>query len=76
MFAVNLYFARAFEYEIKFLRELVIVRLCPAAGGETRFGQALVLDGRVRAIENRTDSRTVPGDKRRLGREILDDHSF
>jgi hypothetical protein len=34
------------------------------------------LDGRIRVIENRTDGRAVFRDKRRLGREILDGHSF
>jgi hypothetical protein len=75
MFAVEFYLARAFEDEIKFLRELVIVPLCPASCGDPRFRKALVLDGRIRAIENRTDSRAVFRDKRGLGREILDGHS-
>jgi hypothetical protein len=55
---------------------LVIVPLYPLACGNARFGKALVLDGRIRAIEDRTDSRSVLGDKKRLGREILDGHSF
>src|SRR5437764_13238299 len=75
-FTVELYLARAFEEEIKLLRHLVIVPLCPAACGDARFRKALVLYRRIRAIEDRTDSRAVPGDKRRLGREILDDHTF
>ena len=56
-FAVEFYLARAFEDKIKLLRNLVIVPLCPASCGEARFRKALVLDGRIRAIENRTDSR-------------------
>jgi hypothetical protein len=76
MFAVEFYLARAFEDEIKFLRDLVIVPLCPASRWDARFGKALVLDRRIRAIENRTDSRAVFRDKRPLGREILDGHSF
>ena len=75
-FAIEFYLARAFEDEIKLLRDLVIVPLCPASCGDARFRKALVLDGRIRAIENRTDSRAVFRDKRRLGREILDGHSF
>jgi len=75
MFAVQLYLARAFEDEIKLLRDLVIMPLCPAACGDARFRKALVLYGRIRAIEDRTDSRAVLRDKRRLGREILDGHS-
>ena len=75
-FAIELYLARAFEDEIKLLRHLVIVPLCPASCGDARFRKALVLDGRIRAIEDRTDSRAVFRDKRRLGREILDGHSF
>src|SRR5689334_1764974 len=55
-FAVEFYLARAFEDEIKFLRELVIVSLCPASRRDLRFGKALVLDRRIRAIDNRTDS--------------------
>ena len=68
--------ARAFEDEIKLLRDLVIMPLCPASRGDARFGKALVLDGRIRAIEYRTDSRAVFCDKWRLGREILDSHSL
>ena len=75
-FTVELYLARAFEDEIKLLRHLVIVPLCPAACGDARFRKALVLYRRIRAIEDRTDSRAVLGDKRRLGREILDGHTF
>ena len=51
-FAVELYLARAFENEIKFLRHLVIVPLCPAACLDVRFRKALVLNGRIRAIED------------------------
>jgi hypothetical protein len=69
MVAVEFYLARAFEDEIKFLRDFVIVQLCPASCGDARFRKALVLDGRIRAIENRTDSRAVFRDKRRLGQE-------
>jgi hypothetical protein len=72
--AVEVYFARAFEDEIKFLRDLVIVPLCAASFGDARFREALVLDGRIRAIENRTDGRAVFRGKSRLGREILDGH--
>ena len=51
-FAIEFYLARAFEDEIKLLRDLVIVPLCPASCGDARFRKALVLDGRIRAIEN------------------------
>ena len=74
-FAIEFYLARAFEDEIKLLRDLVIVPLCPASRGDARFRKALVLNGRIRAIENRTDSRAVLCDKRRLGEKILDGHS-
>src|SRR5437868_13282605 len=43
-FAVELYLARAFEDEIKLLRDLVIVSLCRAAGRDARFRKALALD--------------------------------
>ena len=76
MFAVEFYLARAFQDEIKLLRELVIVPLCPASCGDARFRKALVSDRRIRAIENRTDSRAVFRDKSGLGREILDGHNF
>jgi hypothetical protein len=75
-FAVELYLARAFEDEIKLLRDFVIVPLCPTAWLDACFGQALVLYGRIRAIEDRTDGRAVLRDKRRLGREILEGHSL
>ena len=64
-FAIEFYLARALEDEIKLLRDLVIVPLCPASRGDARFRKALVLNGRIRAIENRTDSRAVLRDKRR-----------
>ena len=51
-FAIEFYLARAFEDEIKLLRDLVIMPLCPASRGDARFRKALVLDGRIRAIEN------------------------
>src|SRR4030095_15524402 len=72
-FAVELYVARAFEDKIKLLRDLVIVPLCPAAWLDARFRKALVLYGRIRAIQDRTDSRAVLRDKRWLIliREIL-----
>lgn len=73
--AIEFYFARAFEDEIKFLRDLVMVALCPASRGDARFGKALVLNGRIRAIENRTDSGAVFRDEWGLGRQILDGHS-
>src|SRR5438045_2439076 len=44
-FTVELYLARAFEDEIKLLRHLVIVPLCPAACGDARFRKALVCTG-------------------------------
>ena len=51
-FAIEFYLARALEDEIKLLRDLVIVPLCPASRGDARFRKALVLNGRIRAIEN------------------------
>ena len=51
-FVAELHLARAFEDEIKLLRDLVIVPLCPASCGDARFRKALVLDGRIRATEN------------------------
>jgi hypothetical protein len=51
---------------------LSIMPLCPTSRWDPRFRKALILDGRIRLVENRTDSRAVFRDKRRLGREILD----
>ena len=51
-FAIEFYLARAFEDEIKLLRDLVIMPLCPASRRDSGFRKALVLDGRIRAIEN------------------------
>ena len=76
MFAIEFYLPCAFEDEIEFLCDPVIVPFCSASCGNARFRKALVLDGRIRAIENRTDSRAVFRDKRRLGRKILDGHSL
>ena len=51
-FAIEFYLARAFEDEIKLLCDLVIVPLCSASCGDARFRETLVLDRRIRAIEN------------------------
>jgi hypothetical protein len=51
-FAIEFYLARAFKDEIKLLCGLMIMPLCPASRGDARFRKALVLDGRIRAIEN------------------------
>ena len=51
-FAIEFYLARAFEDEIKLLRDLVIMPLCPGSCGDSGFRKALVLDGRICAIEN------------------------
>jgi len=75
-FAIEFHLARAFEDEIKLLCDLVIVPLCPASCRNARFRKALVLNWRIRAIENRTDRRAVFRHKRGLGREILHGHSF
>lgn len=53
--AVELNLARAFENEIKFLCHLMIMPLRSAAGRDARFGQALILNGRIRAIEDGTN---------------------
>ena len=58
-FAIEFYLARALEDEIKLLRDLVIVPLCPASRGDARFRKTLVLNGRIRAVENRTDGRAA-----------------
>jgi len=52
LLASQFYLARPFEDEIKLLRDLVIMPLCSASRGDARFRKALVLDGRIRAIEN------------------------
>ena len=36
-FAIEFYFARAFKDEIKLLRDLVIMPLCPASCGDARY---------------------------------------
>ena len=49
-FVVEFYLARAFEDEIKLLCDLV--PLCSASCGDARFRETLVLDRRIRVIEN------------------------
>ena len=51
-FAVEFYLARAFQDEIKLLRDLMIMPLRPASRGDAGFRKALVLDGRIRPVEN------------------------
>jgi len=69
-FAIDFDFAIACEDEIKFLGEFMIVALRRAATRHPRFGQALLFDGRIGAIEDAADGGAVFRGEWRLGFEV------
>lgn len=73
-FAVEFHEAGAFEDEVEFLTDLVVVALGGTAGGEGGFGQALELDGGVGAVEDAADGGAVLGGEGRLGGKRVDCH--
>ena len=73
-FARNFDFAASFEDIVKLFAELVVMPLGFAAGRYPSFREALLFDGRIRAIKDRTNGRSVFCRKRRLRFEILNGH--
>lgn len=65
-FAVDLHRPAAFEDEVKLLRQPVVMPLRGAARRDARFGEALVLHGRIRAVEEAADGGAVLGGEGRL----------
>jgi uncharacterized protein len=75
-FTVDLHLARAFEDEIKLLGQLVMMPLRRAARRDTRLGEALVGDRRIRPVKNAADGGSVPRGKRGLLGEIMNNHTL
>lgn len=72
--AVDLHRAGAFEDEVEFLAELVVVTLGGLADRHGGFGQALVLHGGIRAVEDAADGAAVLGSEGSLGGKRVDGH--
>lgn len=74
-FAVDLHGSLAFEDEVELFAELVVVAFGGLADGDSGFGEALVLHGRVRAVEDAADGAAVLGGERRLRGKLVDGHA-
>ena len=72
--AVDLHFARAFEDEIKLLREPVVMPLRGRAGGHAGLGERLLFYGRIGAVEDAADGRAVLGGEGFLVGEVEHGH--
>jgi len=73
--AVDFHFTAALEDEVKFLRQLVVMALGRAPGGDAGFGETLFFHRGIGAVEDASDGRAILGRKRRLMGEVLDDHA-
>ena len=72
--AIDFHFGRAFEDEVEFFTEAMVVAFGSAAGGEGGFGEGLVLDGGVGQVEQASNRGAVFGREGRLLGEGADDH--
>lgn len=73
-FAVDLHGALAFEDEVEFLTQLVVVALGGAADWDGGFGEALVLHGGIRAVQDAADGAAVLGGEGRLLGKLVQGH--
>lgn len=64
--AIDFHFGGAFEDEVEFLTEAMVVAFGGAAGGECGFGEGLVLDRGVGQVEQATNGGAVFGREGRL----------
>jgi hypothetical protein len=72
--AVDFHEGGAFEEEVEFFAEFVVVAVGGLAGGHGGFGQALFCDGGVGAVEDAADGGAVFGGEGALIFELLDYH--
>jgi hypothetical protein len=72
--AIDFHFGGAFEDEVEFLAEAMVVAFGGAAGAEGGFGEGLVLDGGVGEVEKASNRGAVFGREGRLMGEGADDH--
>ena len=73
-FAVDFHGAVAFEDEVEFFAELVVVALGGLADGDGGFGEALILHRRIRAVEDAADGAAVFGGEGGLRGKRIDGH--
>ena len=73
-FAIDFHGPSAFEDEVEFLAELVVVSLGGLAYGDGGFGEGLVLDGCIGLIEDATDRAAIFGGEWRLLGKLVDRH--
>jgi len=71
---IDFHFGRAFEDEIEFFAEAMVVAFGGTAGGEGGFGEGLILDGGVSEVEQASNCGAVFGREGRLVGEGADDH--
>ena len=74
--AIDFHFGRAFEDEVEFFTEAMVVAFGGAAGGEGGFGEGLVLDRCVGQVEQASNRGAVFGREGRLLGEGTDDHDM
>jgi len=74
-FAVDFHDGVAFEEEVEFFAEFVVVAVGGLAGGHGGFGEALLFDGGVGAVEDAADGGAVLGGEGALIFELLDYHA-
>jgi len=73
-FTVDLHGAGSFEDKVEFFAELMVVALGGAADGDGGFGEALILHGGVRAVEDTADGAAVLGGEGWLLRKLVQGH--
>ena len=73
-FAIDVHEGRAFEEEVKLLADFVVVAFGGLAGSHGGFGQTVLFDGRIGAVEDAADGGAVFGREGALIFELLDYH--
>lgn len=73
-FAIDFHGPSAFEDEVEFLAELVVVSLGGLAYGDGGFGEGLVLNRCVGLIQDATDRAAIFGGEWRLLGKLVDRH--
>jgi hypothetical protein len=75
-FAVDLHGPLPFEDEVEFFAELVVMSLGWLANGNGGFGEALVLHGRVGAVQDAADGAAILGGEGILLGKLVDGHGL
>ena len=74
LFAVDFHGAAAFEDEVEFFAELVVVAFGRLADGDGGFGEALILHGGIRAVEDAANGAAILGGEGNLFGKRVDRH--